>query len=341
MKYRSNKKNGGNVPVCHDQRLLAVPVGCGKCIECRKQKSREWQIRLQEEVREDTTGKFITLTFSNEWYKELANEFSKEITGFELDNAIATLAVRRFLERWRKEYKKSIKHWFVTELGHNGTENLHMHGIVWTTKSLESVEKHWKYGWVWKGKKKTNGELENYVNEKTVNYMIKYISKQDKIYTEYKPKILTTPGIGANYKNRIGEKTNKFNGKQTREYYTTRTGYKVALPIYWRNKIYTEKEREQLWLNKLDEKTRWVLGEKISIKDGEETYFNALKEAQEKNIRLGYGTNTTNWDSKKYQHERRILNQLKRMREKYQHTERPADSHEPSPAISHRSASMD
>ena len=31
-----------------------------------KQKKREWQIRMNEEIKHDRTGKFITLTFSNE-----------------------------------------------------------------------------------------------------------------------------------------------------------------------------------------------------------------------------------------------------------------------------------
>ena len=46
-KYIANKKNGGNIPPVSDLRVLMVPVGCGKCIECKKQKSREWSVRLQ------------------------------------------------------------------------------------------------------------------------------------------------------------------------------------------------------------------------------------------------------------------------------------------------------
>ena len=49
-----NKKNGGQVPPVSDSRVLLVPVGCGKCIECRKQKSRNWQIRLKADI---VTGK--------------------------------------------------------------------------------------------------------------------------------------------------------------------------------------------------------------------------------------------------------------------------------------------
>jgi hypothetical protein len=172
-KYVSNKKNGGIIPAVFDKRVLLVPAGCGKCMECKKQKSREWQVRLHEEIRHTKNGKFVTLTFSNESIRDLAKEI--QLTGYNLDNEIATLAVRRFLERWRKKYKKSVKHWFVTELGGNGTENIHLHGIIWTNENAETINKIWKYGFTWIGDKNNGG----YVNEKTINYIVKYVNKTD------------------------------------------------------------------------------------------------------------------------------------------------------------------
>ena len=37
-RYRKNKKNGGIIPAVSDERVLLVPIGCGKCMECKKQK---------------------------------------------------------------------------------------------------------------------------------------------------------------------------------------------------------------------------------------------------------------------------------------------------------------
>ena len=37
-KYKSNKKNGGVIPLCIDERIKKVPIGCGYCEECRKKK---------------------------------------------------------------------------------------------------------------------------------------------------------------------------------------------------------------------------------------------------------------------------------------------------------------
>ena len=138
--------------------------------ECRKAKQREWQVRLKEDIKHNTNGKFITLTFSNEWIAKITKEVTQKTTkikngikttwidkngklwhrykykyvteevqlkGYDLDNAIARHAVRKFNERWRKRYGKAIRHWLVTELGHNGTENIHIHGIIWTDKKVK------------------------------------------------------------------------------------------------------------------------------------------------------------------------------------------------------------
>ncbi|AXH73569.1 MAG: replication initiator protein [Microviridae sp.] len=334
-KYTENKKNGGQLPPVVDERTLYVPIGCQNCIECRKKKAREWQVRLQEDIKE--TGKwiekengtkkwiewgkpkFITLTFSNESIKELTKTITKENSssppeGYNMDNTIATKAIRLFLERWRKKYKKSLRHWLVTEIGHNGTENIHMHGIVWTNEPMEEVEKTWQYGYVWKGKKE-KGQIINYVNSQTINYIIKYITKADEKHTTYKSIILTSPGIGGNYtKKTIGDwKKNIYKPEETNETYRTTNGNKIALPIYYRNKIYTEEEREKLWIEKLNKEERYVLGIKIDISEGDKEYKEAIEEARRKNIRLGYGTGKTDHNVELYEKERRKIMQLTRI----------------------------
>lgn len=305
-KYSITKKNGGLVPPILDNRVLAVPVGCGDCMECRKQKAREWQVRLLEDVRHNKNGIFITLTFSDESIRKLSSEI-KGLTGYDLDNQIATLATRRFLERWRKKHKKSLRHWLITELGHEGTENIHMHGIVWTNEKATEIEKHWQYGYIWAGNKREDGTVENYVSERTVNYITKYINKRDLEHEYYKPKVLTSAGIGSGYLKREDAKRNKYRGEETREYYVTRTGHEIAMPIYWRNKIYTEEEREKLWLIKLDKQERWVCGERIDISNGDRAYYKLLEHYRSKNRRLGYGTGVVNWSKRNYENERRMV----------------------------------
>ena len=105
-KYLPNKKNKGLLPDISDVRALVVPVGCGRCIECLKQKARNWSIRLQEEIRDNAAATFITLTFSNEAIAMIGQNI--DFKGYERDNQIATVAVRRFLERWRKTHKRAL-----------------------------------------------------------------------------------------------------------------------------------------------------------------------------------------------------------------------------------------
>lgn len=303
----ANKKNGGIIPPLPlrdgkpDERVMYVPVGCGKCMECKKKKSREWQVRLLEEVKHDKKGVFVTLTFNTESLRKLSTGIHK-LEGYERDNEIAKIAVRKFLERWRKKNKKSVKHWLVTELGHEGTEHMHMHGIIWTEKEDE-IQERWGYGNVWLPKKG-----EGYISERTVNYITKYVNKTDQKHKYYEPIILTSAGIGKEYIGTYNNKRNKYKKEEkTNEAYENRQGYKMAMPIYYRNNTYSEEEREKLWIEKLDEKVRYVDGVKIDISESEESYYKVLEEAREKNERLGFGNNKINWDRKKYENERRNI----------------------------------
>lgn len=326
-KYKANAKNRGNIPYMKDHRVAYVPIQCGNCIECRRAKAREWQVRLLEDIKTNRNGKFISLTFSNEWIQKIVEGYNNEngqwvegikyITGYDVENEIAIRATRWFNERWRKKYGKAIRHWLITELGHEGTENIHMHGIIWTDVDMDKVEEIWKYGMIWKGKKVGEKDrkpiLQNYVNDTTVGYMTKYVNKIDERHKEYKSIILTSPGIGRDYTKTLSAMKNTYREERTNEAYRTRTGHQIAMPIYWRNKIYTEEQREELWLKKLDKQVRYVMGEKIDISKGEENYHKTLRWYQERNKQLGYKDGTKDWSRAKYEEQRANMMRAKRI----------------------------
>ena len=282
-KYLSNKKNGGNPPVLLNNKVKYVPVSCGECIECRKKKSRDWSLRMQEEIKMDLRGFFVTLTFDNEHLEKYRDAVIEAAEGEYIidDNMTATIAVRRFLERWRKKYKKSVKHWLVTELGHNGTERIHLHGIIWTDFKYD-IEKIWQNGWVYLG---------DYVNEKTINYIVKYITKIDNDHEDFTPKVLCSKGIGSSYIDSYDGKLNKYKESETKENYTFKNGVKVSLPVYYRNKIYTDDQKEELWIKKIDKHERWVLGTKVDVStsSGIDKFNNLVKQARVTNKKMGYG----------------------------------------------------
>lgn len=304
-KYLPNKKNGGIPPEPWDKRVLAVPIGCGECIECRKKKANDLKIRLLEEVKKGNKAHFVTLTFSTESLNELYLHHP-HLKGYDLDNATAGTAVRLFLERWRKEFKKSVRHWLVTELGGGRYEHLHLHGIIWTDHDHLKIEKHWKYGFVYFG---------DYVSEKTINYITKYITKIDDVHTTYKPKVFTSKGLGENYVNSADGKSHKYVAGQTKEFYHTSNNYRMGLPIYYRNKVFTEEERERLWIEKLDSNKRYILGKEVDISQGTDKYWKRLAEARKKNNKLGYHNPKTKWKRNEYEQQRRNLLQEKRFKD--------------------------
>ena len=287
-KYKPNKKNGGKPPKPSDKRVMAVPIGCGQCIECRKQKANHWRVRLNEELRSNKDKcYFVTLTFSD----ESLDKFKEQDA-----NLVCAKAIELFRKRWYKKHKEGIKHWLIVELGHpskntkyRSTERVHLHGFIWTNKPWQEVEKTWEYG---------STDPGEYVNEKSINYCVKYVTKIDADHIGFIGKIFTSKGIGKSYMQRNDCKNNKYNGTKTNQTYRTPNGTKVGLPIYYKNKIYTEEQREQLWINKLNKQERWVLGNKIKIDKGVKEYLAALQAAQEYNIRLGYPKNP--WIRKNY-----------------------------------------
>ena len=94
--------------------------------------------------------------------------------------------------------------------------------------------------------------------------------------------------------------------EQLKEYYKTSKGNKTSLPIYYRNAIYTEKEREQHWIQKLDAGERWICGEMVKEENAKELY-ETLEWYRRINKQLGYGSDEVNWDQKEYENFRRQL----------------------------------
>lgn len=224
----------------------------------------------------------VTLTISTENLGALTSALDNEDHewGYSLDNSIAKLAINRFLGRWRKKYKQRPRHWLISELGQTNTEHLHFHGIIWTPHP-ERINELWQYGFTWLGK---------YVGERTANYCVKYMLKPDDKHPNYKPQMYASKGIGREFLNTPQAYNARYNGTKTKQYATTRTGHKIYLPPYYRNKLYTDQQKEQLWIDKLNTNRKTVLGVSLSTSTDYALYTHAIATAQAKNSRLGYLT---------------------------------------------------
>ena len=74
---------------------------------------------------------------------------------------------------------KSLKHWCVTELGED-RGRIHLHGIFFGNQAAELAIEKWRYGYVFIG---------SFVNEKTINYISKYMLKDDLNNREFTGKV--------------------------------------------------------------------------------------------------------------------------------------------------------
>ena len=268
--YMPTKKNDFNPPMCTDERLRYVEVPCGHCYECRRKKARDWGIRMQEELKQNREAIFFTGTFTDERIEHLSNKYNIEKENV---NLIATKEVRLFLERIRPNNKgKSIRHWIVTEKGHTNTRRIHIHGIFWGNNRRDLsliLKKCWTAGYSYQG---------TYVSAKTINYIVKYMTKTDLDNPDFTGIVLASPGLGAKFVESYNAKRCKYvvpdGFKKTIETYKYRDGREAYLPKYYRDKIYTEEQRELLWIQKMEEGCSFVMGEKIdtSTDEGQKMY---------------------------------------------------------------------
>lgn len=287
-KYLPNKKNGYNPPECPDERLMYVPVKCGECEECKKAEYREWRIRLEKEIQNNPMpGKFVTLTFN----QEALNRYNT--TGKEKDDENAvTIAVRHFLERWRKKTGRSPKHWLITERGEDYAR-IHLHGIIFTNQSENFIKETWGNGFVYIG---------DYCNLKTINYITKYVLKKDRKHPNFKSKKYVSAGIGKDW---LKMKTpHLYKGEKTQESIRLDNGVAVQMPIYFRNKVYSEHEREELWLKKIEKNKRFLKGIEFDMNNPreKERFFRVLERMQNESYKNGYGA-PKEWNAKKYGNE--------------------------------------
>lgn len=226
-----------NPPV--PMRFVAFP--CGKCIACRINKKREWTLRLNHEASYADTAYFITLTYDEEHLPIDENGL----------NCPCVRDLQLFMKRLRKYYPDSkLRYMINSEYGEN-TKRVHYHGIVFNLPSsildgavlikrktgisyhspiLESL---WHNG---------NAEIAEICPER-VSYCCQYFV--DKCVEEgYKPSISVMSrghGIGKEAVQDLKEQIRFYDLKSLRSY----TGNPVALPRYYKNKVYTPEEREE------------------------------------------------------------------------------------------------
>lgn len=251
-RYQPTKKNGYTKETPRDRRLSYIEIPCGECKECKKKRKEMWRLRIENELLDSKSAIFFTGTFSDEAIENIEKQY-----GVKEENDIATKANRLFLERLRKKYNIKLTHWCITELG-SKKGRIHIHGIFFIKENQDikyvkdKIKREWDFGWNYLG----------YVDQgKTINYITKYMLKENENFKEFKPKVLASKKIGIGFIERnkmfykYKEKNGQIEANTKMEYLDGRETYLIK---YYKEKLYTTEERENILLSILDENKRKI-----------------------------------------------------------------------------------
>ena len=114
---------------------------------------------------------------------------------------------------------------------------------------------------------------------------------------EFIGKVMASKGIGKGYWKSYNARRNRYVQSETNENYKLPDGSEVPLPQYYRNYIYTDEEKEKLWIEKQERGYRYIGGEKVMM-DDEETWANLTRYYQGINENV-WKINPIKWEIEK------------------------------------------
>lgn len=202
-------------------------VPCGKCAACLTNRRNEWTTRLIMELEVATSAHFITLTYDEEHvlYGARAPTLSKS-------------DLQKFLKRLRKSIEPSkIRYYAVGEYG-TTTYRPHYHILMFNLPSnkIDVIQEKWPFGFVDVGT----------VTGGSIHYVTKYHINRNHSPKGSEPSFSVMsrrPAIGINYIERYG---NYHRNNIDRTYVLHRGGEKSRLPRIYKNKLYTQAERDRI-----------------------------------------------------------------------------------------------
>ncbi|WMC01478.1 replication initiator protein [Microvirus D_HF4_274] len=226
--------------VINDGEKLNVP--CGKCANCLKRRAAGWSFRMLQELKGAYSAKFITLTY--------------ETTKVPLSRAGRMDLSKRDLQLFFKRLRKAqgvqndkydgdpvrsipapIKYYSCGEYG-GETSRPHYHVILFNA-SIELIQPAWNLGHIHYGD----------VSPASVGYCLKYMLKRKTKYSRYDDRerefSLMSKGLGSSYLSPGMLSFHKLD-LENRMCCNLAGNKKIAMPRYYKDKIYSEQEREKI-----------------------------------------------------------------------------------------------
>jgi len=206
-----------------------VDVPCGKCGDCVARRISGWSFRIQKEAERSSSAFFITLTYS----PEHCPTTNQNLMTLRLSD------LQTFFKSLRKENKGKVKYYAVGEYG-GKFKRPHYHLLIFNLDYDSIVENHWKKGSIYYGT----------ITPASAAYCLKYMCKESKIPqwkgdNRLKEFATMSKKLGDNYltpKTRYWHKIDLLN----RCYIPIKDGGKIAMPRYYKEKIYTEMEKTMI-----------------------------------------------------------------------------------------------
>lgn len=218
---------------------------CGKCPACRSRRASSWSFRLMQEEKHAYSAYFITLTYAEKNVPRTRNNFM-EIRRRDLQLFFKRLRKMQTSKRYCKKanvpyIEQPLKYFAVGEYG-GRFKRPHYHAIMFNA-SAELIERAWKAGHVHYGD----------VSGPSVGYTMKYITKPTKIPVhrndDRTPEFsLMSKGLGECYlsANMIyyHKKLNPNAIVADRCRVMCTDGSWIAMPRYYRDRLYSKEERK-------------------------------------------------------------------------------------------------
>lgn len=208
--------------------LVAVP--CGKCPDCKKRLVSAWSFRLMQQNKIAMSSHFITLTYDTKYVPITP-------TGY---MCLSKRDCQLFIKRLRKSQSGNgesfIKYFLVGEYG-GKTMRPHYHVLLFNVE-VRYIQSAWGCGQVHYGS----------VSGASVGYCLKYMMKPGKIpihknddrQREFR---MMSKKLGVNYLTSQMVSWHKAD-LGNRMYIPIEDGKKIAMPRYFKDRIYTNLERQ-------------------------------------------------------------------------------------------------
>lgn len=226
-----------------------VPVPCGKCVPCRRKRVNDWVFRMQKEEERSSSSYFVTLTYDTTTVPISPNGFM----------TLSKRDCQLFMKRLRKlQPDVKIKYYLVGEYG-SQNKRPHYHAIIFNIIKTDYIVEAWQLGSVHIGA----------VSGASIGYTCKYIDKPARIPEHrnddrQKEFSLMSKGMGENY---LTPAMRRYHlADLNRNYVILDGGVKSSLPKYYRDKIFSDadKEKQREFIRKLKEKEKQDLQVTVS-----------------------------------------------------------------------------